>query len=441
MSTTDIATTDIASATETSSATETVNVAGTDAEAAPPSVLTTFRESPGAVKALLAGVFINRLGGFLTIFLVLYLTSLGYSVAGASLGLGSYGLGAVVGVLIGGALVDRLGARNTVVASMTGAAVLTGSLLYLHDYAVLLLVAALAGLTGQMFRPASATLLSELTPEDRQVMVFAMYRFGLNVGATAAPLVGFALYDLGRQSYTLLFWGEAVVALAFALLAWRALPAGATSRPADELEADPQESAGAESASRGGYLAVLRDRRFVLYLVAALVHTCVYAQYLSTLPLDIAHSGMKIVWYSVAVSLNGLVVIAFELLVTRVTQTWPFKVTIGLAFTLLGLGVACYGLPIGPAVIVAGTLVWSLGEIVGGPGIFAYPAVVAPARLKSRYIGSFQFVFGLGTALGPMVGGWLFVQLGHGVWPALACGSAVATTLVLFAVRTPDRQN
>ncbi|MFC1409713.1 MFS transporter [Streptacidiphilus sp. N1-12] len=401
-----------------------------DAAEARASVGSTFRESPAAVKALLAGVFINRLGGFLTIFLVLYLTSLGYSVARASLGLGAYGLGAVVGVLIGGALVDRLGARNTTVVSMSGAAVLTASLLYLHDYPLLLAVAALAGLSGQMFRPASATLLSELTPEDRQVMVFAMYRFGLNLGATAAPLVGFALYDLGRQSYALLFWGEAAVALAFALLSWRALPARA-SRPA--VAAAPSEP----DVNRHGYLAVLRDRRFVLYLVAALVHTAVYAQYLSTLPLDVAHSGLRIVWYTVAVSLNGLVVIVFELLVTKVTQTWPFKLSIGLAFALLGLGVACYGLPIGPAVIIAGTLIWSLGEIIGGPSIFAYPAIVAPAQLKSRYLGSFQFVFGLGSALGPMIGGWLFVQLGHGVWPVLACGSAVATALVLCAVRTP----
>jgi MFS family permease len=392
-------------------------------------VWTTFRQSPLAVKALLAGVFVNRLGGFLTIFLVLYLTSLGYSVGRASLGLGAYGLGAVVGVLVGGVLVDRFGARNTTVASMLSAALLTASLLHLRDYPALLAVAALAGLGGQMFRPASATLLSQLTPENRQVMVFAMYRFGLNLGATAAPLLGFALYDLGHQSYDLLFWGEASVALAFALISWTALPPGRSHLPAPGPQSGP--------VSRVSYLTVLRDRRFVLYLVAAFVHTAVYAQYLSTLPLDVAHSGMRIVWYTVAVSLNGLVVIAFELLVTKVTQTWPFKLTIGLAFGLLGLGVACYGLPIGPAVVICGTLIWSLGEIIGGPSIFAYPAIVAPAHLKSRYLGGFQFVFGLGSAVGPMIGGLLFVRFGHAVWPVLACGSAVATVLVLWAVRTP----
>lgn len=393
----------------------------------PAGVRSTFLASPPAVKALLCGVFVNRLGGFLNIFLVLYLTSLGFPVARATLGLGAYGFGAVVGVLVGGALVDRLGARNTIVLSMAAAAALTASLVGLRSYPVLLLVAALAGLGGQMFRPASATLLSELTRDDQQLMVFAMYRFGLNLGAAAAPLVGLALYNAGRHSYQLLFWGEAAVALVFAVISWTMLPAG---RSRSAAPAAVEGDGGAR-----GYRAVLRDRRFVLYLAAALVHTAVYAQYLCTLPLDVAASGLRMFWYTLAVSINGVVVIAFELLVTKVTQTWPFKLSIGLAFGLLGLGVACYGLPMGPAVIVAGTLVWSLGEIIGGPAIFAYPAVLAPAHLKSRYLGGFQFVFGLGSAVGPVLGGWLFVTLGHAVWPVLAAGSAVATALVVLAVR------
>ena len=103
----------------------------------------------------------------------------------------------------------------------------------------------------------------------------------------------------------------------------------------------------------------------------------------------------------------------------------------------LGVGVAVYGLPLGPAVIIAGTLIWSLGEIIGGPSTFAYPGLAGPGHLKAHYIGSFQFMFGLGTAVGPVVGGWLFIRLGHGVWPVLALGSLIATTLAVLAVRKP----
>ena len=97
-------------------------------------IWTTFNESPVAVKAIFAGVFVNRVGGFLNIFLVLYLIAQGHSASEAAVGLGSYGIGGVIGVLIGGMLADRLGARNATVLSMTSSAVLILSLLYLHDY-------------------------------------------------------------------------------------------------------------------------------------------------------------------------------------------------------------------------------------------------------------------------------------------------------------------
>ncbi|MFD2120850.1 MFS transporter, partial [Streptomyces cirratus] len=144
-------------------------------------------------------------------------------------------------------------------------------------------------------------------------------------------------------------------------------------------------------------------------------------------------------WYTFAVALNGLIVIAFELLVTKVSQRWPLKITVGLGFALVGAGVACYGLPIGPAAVVIGTLVWSLGEILGGPAVFAYPAGAGPEPLRSRYIGSFQFMFGLGSALGPMAGTWLFLQFGALVWPLVGACSLLATACGLVAVR--DRRS
>ena len=402
---------------------------GTPQQSASAGIWVTFRESPVAVKAIFGGVFVNRVGGFLNIFLVLYLIAEGHSASQAALGLGSYGLGGVIGVLIGGMLADRLGARNATVLSMSSSAVLIASLLYLHDYVVLLIAVAAVGLVSQIFRPASATLLSELTPESRQVMIFAMYRFGLNIGATVAPLLGFALYNLDHQRFTLLFWGEALVALIYAGLAMVALPRRTTGSA---------EGHAAAAVPSGGYADVLRDRRYVLYLIATLLNAGVYTQYLSTLPLDVKAEGVPVFWYTVAVALNGVLVIAFELPLTKLSQRWPFKLTVGLTFLLVAIGVGCYGLPLGPAVIIVGTLIWTTAEVIGAPTVFAYPAMAGPAHLKGRYIGSFQFMFGLGQAVGPVVGGALFTQLGHGVWPVLALFGLLAAPLGLAGVRSPS---
>jgi MFS family permease len=389
----------------------------------------TFRDSPLPVKTILAGVLVNRLGGFLSIFLALFLVSRGYSTAQAAIALGAYGGGATVGVFIGGALADRLGARNATVISMTSSSACIASLLFLHNYWLLLAAVALVNMVAQMYRPASATLLSDMIPESHQVMIFAMYRFGLNLGATAAPLVGFALYNLNHHQYQLLFWGEALIALAYAVVALVTLPAHKPRSTVSGPKTAPQPE--------GSYIAVIGDRRYRLYLIATFFHAAVYVQYLTTLPLDVNAAKLEIFWYTAAVSLNGFIVIAFELLLTKITQNWPYKVTIGATFALLGAGVAFYALPMGPAVIIVGTLIWSLGEIIGGPAVFAYPAVAGPAYLKGRYIGGFQFMFGLGSAIGPVVGGWLFIRLGHNVWPVMALGSLIATSCALAAVRPP----
>ncbi|MET9608541.1 MFS transporter [Streptomyces sp. NPDC006512] len=393
---------------------------------AAPGVWATFTQAPRAVKTVLAGVLVNRLSGFLHVFLVLFLTAEGHSKGRTVIALGVYGAGAVAGSLVGGTLADRLGIRGATVLSMSSTAVLTAALLYLPDFTLLLAAIALVSLGAQLFRPASATLLAEETDGDRQIMIFAMYRFGLNVGATAAPLLGYALYHAGGQTYTLLFWGEAALALVYALIARATLPARKKPAPA---------APDAAPARTGGYGAVLRDRRYLLYLAAAFFHSAVYMQYLSTLPLYMKDAQLALFWYTFAVALNGVIVIAFELLVTKLSQRWPLKITIGLGFALVGAGVACYGLPIGPAAIVIGTLVWSLGEILGGPAVFAYPASAGPEALRSRYIGSFQFVFGLGSALGPMAGTWLFLQFGSLVWPLVGACSLLATLCGLIAVR------
>ena len=400
----------------------------------------TFWHSSASVKTLLAGVLLSRFGGFLNVFAVPYLTSRGYSNGQASLAVGAYGVGAVAGVLLGGVFADRAGARASTVAGMGATAVLTASLLYLPWYPILLAVIVLTGLAAQLYRPASAALLSDLTPRRSQVMIFAMYRFGLNAGAMAAPLVGLGLYRLGGHGYTLVFWGEALIALVYAVVAALALPrAHRTGVAPTALGTSVEGEHAAGDSPAGGFRAVLRDRRFVLYLLATLVNGIVYVQYLSTLPMDIEAHHIDLGWYSAAVSLNGLLVILIELPLTKVSQRWPTRLTVGACFGLIGVGVGLYGLPMGVVVIIGATLVWTVGEVIGGPAVFAYPANAGPVALRSRYISTYQFMQALGTAVGPVVGGLLFVRMGHASWPLLGAGGLVAAALALAAVRAPGR--
>ena len=392
-------------------------------------VLTTWRETSSQAKALLAGVFVNKLAGFIQIFLVLFLTSRGFSSGQAGLALGLYGAGAVVGTFIGGSLSDRLSARTATITSMLGSALLIVSIIYLEQYLLLLLAVLMVSAVGQLYRPAAQSLITELTPANRLVMVTAMYRLCLNLGTTAAPLIGVALVSV---SYDLLFWGEALAALVYCLIALRFLPRGGVQpEPAAGSDAaDPEEIAElTERKSRSGYLALLQDWRYMTFLAAFLLLCTVYVQYTAVLPLAIIDAGLSTWWYGAVITINGAIVVSCEVVATRFVQTWPLRLTQMSGYALLACGYGVYAIKLVPVLLVIGTLVWTLSEIIGAPTIWAYPGMVAPARLRGRYFGAMQSMYGLGSTVGPIAGILLYQHVGQRFFLWAAAVMVLATVI------------
>jgi len=379
-------------------------------------ILITFRESPLPVKAMLLGIFVNRLGTFIQTFLVLFLTNRGITEVQAGIALSAYGAGAVLGVLVGGSLADRLGPRRAILISMVGSAIGVIGVLYVRDYPALLALLAALGAITVVYRPAAVTLLSELTPGHRQVMIMALYRMALNAGSIAGPLIGAVLISV---SYNLLFWADAVAALGYAAIAAVTFPrraAAAPSAAAGEDDTKVEAAQPVQAQGRRGFLAVLADGRYVLYLGAVLINALVYLQYVSVLPLAMRAAGLATAWYAAMIALNGGVVVGCELLMTKLTQRWPPRVVVMLGFALLGGGLAIYSVRLGVSMFVTGTLVWTLAEIVAGPTVFAYPALAAPSQLKGRYLGAMQAMFSLGSAIGPVAGVAVWQAAGRAVW-------------------------
>ncbi|MFL6139103.1 MAG: MFS transporter [Frankiaceae bacterium] len=394
--------------------------AGEGTAAGPLGVLATFRATPRAVKAILAGVFVGRLAGFLLIFLVVFLTHQGFSSRQAGVALGVYGAGAVLGSFVGGWATDRLSARTATAASMLGSSVLIVSILYIHLYAALLVAVLLVSTVGQLYRPAAQSLITELTPPGQLVMVTAMQRLAMNLGTTVTPLIGTALIAI---SYDLLFWAEAVAAVAYALIALVALPKGGKA-------AEPG-AAEAAAAPRSGYREVLADWRYAFFLASVLLVSVVYSQYTAALPLAIVKSGLSLWWYSAVVSLNAVIVATCEVYATTFVQGWPMRVTALSGWGFVALGYAVYAIGLAPALLIAGTVLWTISEITGAPTTFAYPGMVAPPRLRGRYIGAMLTVFGAGTAIGPIIGvaAWTAIGLDVFWW---AAGIAIAATLCAY---------
>jgi predicted MFS family arabinose efflux permease len=106
---------------------------------------------------------------------------------------------------------------------------------------------------------------------------------------------------------------------------------------------------------------------------------------------------------------------------------------------LLAAGLAGYGLGGGLGLLFAATLVGVLGQIVSGPTMFAHPQRVAAPALRGRYTGAAHSMFGLGTALGPVLGVLAYSALGDGVWALCGALGALAAAATFTAVHEPAR--
>jgi predicted MFS family arabinose efflux permease len=401
------------------------------ADTAAAGVLTTLRESPRPVKVLIAGMLVNRLGSFLHAFLVLYLIDRGYSATYAAVALGALGVGGVAGGLVGGWVTDKLGSRRTIVVSGLGTALATASILYAPGFLGAVGCALLVGALGQAYRPASSALLAAYTPQARYTMVFAMYRLATNLGGTGGPLIGVALIAV---SYTALFLVEAAVLVLYALVALAWLPPDPPApEPAVSSTQDDQAPAPARS--------VLADRRYLLFLLAVLLVSTVYVEYLAGLPLLVHDRGLSTTVYGVLVAVNGLIVAALELPATRYTQRWAPRTAFMANIALIGAGMTMYAFAPGVAGLVLATVVWSVGEIVGAPTMFSYPARIAPPALRGRYLGAGNAAISIAFAAGPVLGAQLWTVAGDGLWIACGAVSVVAVAAAYGGMRSHDQPN
>lgn len=128
----------------------------------------TTRDSyPTVVWLLLGGNLLVRSAGFAYPFLAYHVAGRGHAPAAIGVVLAAYGLGWAVGQLLCGWLVDRIGARTTLVSTMSVAAAALVLMAGAPSLAALLVGATIAGLVCDSSRPVLGAAIADLFPSPR----------------------------------------------------------------------------------------------------------------------------------------------------------------------------------------------------------------------------------------------------------------------------------
>jgi len=386
-----------------------------------PTLLSSLRALPRPAWILCFGTFLNKFGAFVVPFLTLYLTSRGHTVGEAGLAISAYGIGTMAASLLGGYLADNLGRRKTIVLSMFSGAAMMMLLSQARSLPAIIVLTALTGLTNEFYRPASTALLADLVPSGQRVTAFAALRMAFNAGFAFGPATAGFLAAFG---YFWLFAGDATMSVLFGLVALVALPRGGHGQD--------------NNASWSEALHVLhRDHKLHQLLLANFAIGLVFFQMASTFGLHVMHLGFSAATYGAVISLNGALVVFFELPLTAITRRFSARRVMAVGYLLCGAGFALNAFAHTVSALVGCMIIFTLGEMVMMPMSSAYLANLAPPHVRGRYMGVSGLAWALALIIGPAAGMKMFALDPGGYW--LACGAlGVFAAAVILCPTRPE---
>jgi MFS family permease len=441
------------------------------------------RDFDRLVLVLAAGDLVASFGfalvfPFLTIYLV---DKLGASVAQAGLVLAAYSVCSIVSGAVGGWLADRVGRRRVMIVSIGLTAVVIALMGQASDLASITVLTIVLGIVDPAFIPAARAAIADVVPEDRRPRAYSLLSVANAVGWITGPAIGAGLATLG---YDVVFVISGLIIGLYAVIAFVWLPetlgrraatgappddlvaeeapvvVGATPAAAGELTGDrpgapaethvgrrtltpvttrdgaPADAAEAYEAAEARRLDRARLRTFAVFLpIAAVVHATIFL-WVTVLPVHAARDlGIATNAWGLLFSVNGLIIVAFQLRVTSAVEGRPKAFVMAVAMLGYAAGMGVIALLTEPTWAVPGIamaiVLITVGEILLFPVEPAFTSDLSPVDRRGRYQGYFLAATGVGTAIGPPLGGYLLdAAPGPTLW-ILASGAFLAASVAL----------
>ncbi|KGN32388.1 transporter [Knoellia sinensis KCTC 19936] len=330
-----------------------------------------------------------------------------------------------------GSMVDRFGGRRMMlIGNIVQAA---GMLAYLWVEALwpVALATVLLNLGRQAFWGSFGNVVTAITKPGEREVWFGFLQALRNLGyAVGGVLAGIALQiDTEAAFKAVVIANAATFVLAFVLLLdvpdHRSVPAGAAD----------------EARPTGGWAIVLRDRAYLQLVLGQLTFVVGIMVLNFALPVYAAETLDLPGWLVGAIfTLNTILVGLGQGLMVRWMTGRVRARMMALAQVFFVVGYAIFVLAgllpvwVAVAAMLVGAVIYTSGELAGGPVFSATAAEAAPDHLRGRYLGLVQLVWGVGGTITPVAYTWL---LEHGTYTIWAVLGVVALFGALYAVRLP----
>ena len=380
----------------------------------------------GEHRRFVAAIVVDTLGSglFMPVTLLYFLAVSDLSLAQVGAALSLSAVLTLPSSMVVGTWVDRLGPRRLMLAG--NLVQLVGMLAYLRvdTFWPVALATAVLNVGRQCFWGSFGNVVALITEPGERELWFGFLQAMRNLGYAVGGLLAGVAVQIG----TVPVYHTVVVANAASFaLAWWLLLAVPDHRPKEGHEQLP-----------GGWGVVLRDRAYLRLVVALTGYVGGMMVLNFAIPVYAAETIGLPGWVVGALfTINTAMVGLGQGLAVRAMTGHVRARMMALAQVFFAASYVMFvvagALPVwaGVVVVLLGTVVYSSGELTGGPVFSAVATEAAPEHLRGRYLALFQLTWGLGGVVCPALFTWLLASGRLDRWMTLAVVAALAAAYSL----------
>lgn len=388
------------------------------------------------VWILVVGRLLSQTGTGFTLFYapIFFVNQVGLSATLVGIGLGSASISGVVGRIASGFLCDwsAWGRKRTLMLSALISAAGSFTLAATNDFTTLVVGNLLAGLGIGLYWPATETVVADLTTPQQRREAYAFTRLGDSLGLGVGIVLGGIVIDT-VGAYRALFVVDGTSFLVFLSVIGIAIA---------ETRHQVSES---EETTGSGWITVLRDRPFLVYILVNIIFTTYLSQIHTSIPLYFSNfidanqgegfSGSTIsglfTWH---IALSVALQLPVARWLNRFSHTRALMVS-AIAWALGFIVIWQVGVASGEYLAWAalGLGILAIATVAYTPSASALVAEMAPVSRRGIYLSMNSLCWAAGYFIGPPMGGWaidLGVPVAYRYWLGVAASTIVAIAIL-----------
>jgi dipeptide/tripeptide permease len=326
--------------------------------------------------------------------------------------------------ILGGAIADRFGYRKVLLAAFVTLASGYFAMGQFHAYAPFFIAFLVVAVGGAIFKPIIVATVSKTTAKGQDTLGFGIFYMIVNIGGFAGPFMAKLLRDINWVYVFIMCAG--VIILNLVLLSFYREP-GKSGKKIEETFS--------KSLAKlfKNLVIVLKDRKFVLYLIIMVGMWVMYMQLFFTLPVYITQwidttgvfnnlgflkgiigsieDGVGLVRPELMINVPAFCIILFQVIVSnRVSKFSPIT-TMVVGIFVIAIAYAQMSFQLKGGYIMLSLVVLAFGEMVSSPRIQEYIGRIAPKDKVALYMGYSFLPLAGGNLLGGLLSGTLYGSL------------------------------